>query len=383
MKLNFGLRFYFILIFLVLFTGSLYIVNQIFLNQQKVITNAFENIDGSSLRDVTFRTAEDSLVARDILNQINQAKALTTTTYIEVQSYSWLFIFLIALVAVVLFILLVLKFSNPLIQLQKATELIQKGYYDINLPIKGIKELRELKKSFNLMSKELSNTRDKLIESEKQAIWKDLSRALAHEIKNPLTPIQLALQRLEEKYSRDKQSFYDYYPQAQEIIQNEVQNLLTIAKNFSTFTKLVVPEKEKFNPAETLASIVDSYNDEYIINLNLDKSLYANFDPQHFYQIITNILQNAIDATDRETPIDIRLYEEHGLIIVCVEDYGCGIEREDISRIFNPYFTKKTNGNGLGLALVKKFIEANGSTIYVNSKIGIGTKFRFSLEQAN
>lgn len=383
MKYKPGIRTYFIVVFLTIFLLSIFFINRYFLNQQELVKESIDRIDVTNfVQDLNLATAQDTINAIQFLNGFNSAKALTTTSMIESKSYSWAFMIFIAIIAIALFVLIIIKFSNPIIELQRATELIQKGHFDVNLPEKGIRELKELKKSFNKMSTELFNTQQKLVESEKEAIWKDLSRALAHEIKNPLTPIQLALQRLEEKYSEDKNDFYAYFPNASEIIMNEVENLLKIAKNFSTFAKLLVPDKEIFNPAIVLDTIIDSYSADYTINKEFVKNVKVNFDPQHFYQIVTNILQNALDATERDTPIDIKLYEEHNLLIVSIEDYGCGIEREDLNRIFNPYFTMKTNGSGLGLALVKKFIDSNGSTIYVNSKPGIGTKFRFSMEIA-
>jgi len=378
-----GIRSYFIIVFIVIFGMSIIFINNYFLNQQEEIKNSYENIDASKLiNELRLDTSQDSLLAKELHNNINTLKAQTKTTLIKVKSYSWMIISLIAFTAFFFFIFLIMKFSKPIIELQKATELIQRGFYDINLPEKGIWELKELKKSFNTMSKELTNTQEKLVESEKQAIWKDLSRALAHEIKNPLTPIQLTLQRLEEKYD-DKEKFYAYFPQATEVIHNEIQNLLSISRNFSTFAKLVVPQKSAFSPKETLLNIIESYSSDFQINTAFNTDKLAHFDQDHFYQIITNLLQNAIDASQRKTPIDVSLKEEHNLLIVCIEDYGIGIEREDISRIYNPYFTKKTNGSGIGLALVKKFIEANGSTIFVNSQVGIGTKFRFSMEIYN
>lgn len=375
-----GIRSYFIITFVVVFGLSIYLINNFFLNQQEQIKGSFENIDAKPfVENLRLETAQDSLLATNLMNSVNSLKALTNTTLIEVKSYSWLMIFSIAIVAFGFFILLIMKFSRPIIELQKATELIQKGFYDISLPENGIKELRDLKRSFNTMSKELTASQEKLVESEKEAIWKDLSRALAHEIKNPLTPIQLTLQRLEEKYE-DKEKFYDYFPQATEVIHNEIQNLLSISRNFSTFAKLIVPEKSSFSPSQVLDNIIDSYSADFTINRNYQSGLTAYFDPDHFYQIITNLLQNAMDASDRGTPIEVSLSEEHGVLIVCIEDHGIGIAREDISRIYNPYFTKKTNGSGIGLALVKKFIESNGSTIYVNSQENIGTRFRFSME---
>lgn len=383
MKYQPGIRSYFIITFVVVFGLSIYLINNYFLNQQENIKASFDNIDTQPfIKNLRLETSQDSLLAGNLINNMNSLKALTTTTLIEVKSYSWLIIITIALVAFGLFIFIVMKFSKPIIELQKATELIQKGFYDISLPETGIKEMKELKKSFNAMSKELINTQEKLVESEKQAIWKDLSRALAHEIKNPLTPIQLTMQRLEEKYE-DKEKFYKYFPQATEVIHNEIHNLLSISRNFSTFAKLVVPEKVAFSPKKVLDTIIDSYSADYVINKDFQTDKFAYFDQDHFYQIITNLLQNAIDASHRGTPINVSVKENHGLLIVCIEDQGIGIPREDISRIYNPYFTQKTNGSGIGLALVKKFIEANGSTIYVKSQENIGTKFRFSMEIFN
>lgn len=383
MKFQPGIRSYFIITFVVVFGLSIYLINNYFLNQQEVIKTSFERIDAQPfVQNLRLETAQDSLLASNLINSMNNLKAITATTLIEVKSYSWLIIISIALVAFGLFILIVMKFSKPIIDLQKATELIQKGFYDVSLPETGIREMRELKKSFNTMSKELTNTQEKLVESEKQAIWKDLSRALAHEIKNPLTPIQLAIQRLEEKYE-DREKFYEYFPHASEVIQNEIQNLLSISRNFSTFAKLVVPEKSSFSPCQVLDNIIDSYSSDYLINKDFQTNKKAYFDQDHFYQIVTNLLQNAIDASERKKAIDVSVKENHGLIIVCIEDHGVGIAREDISRIYNPYFTKKANGSGIGLALVRKFIDANGSTIYVNSQEGIGTKFKFSMEIFN
>ncbi len=383
MKYQPGIRSYFIITFVVVFGLSIMLINNYFVGQQETIKASFDKIDAQPfVQNLKLETAQDSLLASDLINNMNRLKALTTTTLIEVKSYSWLIIISIALVALGLFIFIVLKFSKPIIDLQKATELIQKGFYEIDLAETGIREMRELKKSFNAMSKELSTTQEKLVESEKQAIWKDLSRALAHEIKNPLTPIQLTMQRLEEKYE-DKEKFYAYFPQATEVIHNEIQNLLSISRNFSTFAKLVVPEKTSFSPNEMLKSIIDSYSADYEIRKDFQTNKLVYFDQDHFYQIITNLLQNAIDASKRGTPIEVTLMEKHGQVVVCIEDQGIGIPREDINRIYNPYYTQKANGSGIGLALVKKFIEANGSTIYVNSQEGIGTKFRFSMEIFN
>src|SRR5690554_6746799 len=174
MRFKPGIRSYFIITFVVIFGLSIYLVNNYFLAQQEQIKTSFDNIDSKSiLTNLKLETSQDSLYARELMNSINSIKALTTTTLIEVKSYSWMVIAAITLMAFGFFIFLIMKFSKPIIELQKATELIKKGFYEVSLPVTGIRELRELKSSFNTMSQELIKTQEKLIDAEKEAIWKD------------------------------------------------------------------------------------------------------------------------------------------------------------------------------------------------------------------
>jgi len=264
-------------------------------------------------------------------------------------------------------------------ELQSATASIGKGDFSISLPETGIKEMKELKQSFNSMSRELESVQKKLIKAEKEMIWKELSRILAHEIKNPLTPIQLSIQRLEEKYETDPEKFSEIFSDSVEIINQEITNLQNLARSFSSFAKKIEPDLTVFNPYTLINDIIRPYNDSYQIDLSGEEKLLINFDQTHFYQIVTNILQNAMDASSDEAKIDIILQKKRELEI-SFRDYGSGISIKDIQKIFEPYFTRKKKGTGLGLALVQKLVELNNAQISVESEPDKGTKFILKLE---
>ncbi|MCK4695386.1 MAG: GHKL domain-containing protein, partial [Candidatus Cloacimonetes bacterium] len=248
--------------------------------------------------------------------------------------------------------------------------------FSVYLPETGIKEIKELKQSFNSMSRELEEVQRKLLQAEKEMIWKELSRILAHEIKNPLTPIQLSIQRLEEKYEENPDKFQEIFLDSVKIINQEISNLQNLARSFSTFAKSIIPEFTDFNPALAIEEILKPYIHKYNLVVEGDKDCVIRFDQTHFYQIITNILQNAIDASPENNEIKLKISNEQDSMIIQIIDKGKGITPENLPRIFEPYFTKKKKGTGLGLALVKKLIDVNNAFINVQSEPGKGTVFK-------
>ncbi len=128
--------------------------------------------------------------------------------------------------------------------------------------------------------------------------------------------------------------------------------------------------------------MIKPYQTKFNILLSGATSLQISFDPINFYQIITNILQNAMDASQSQSPITITISDKKGQVQIEIQDNGCGIEEEDIPKIFEPYFSKKKKGIGLGMALVKKLVDINDAKIFVESEIGIGTKFVLIMEKS-
>ncbi len=379
-----GLKYYLIIVFILLFSGSIWLLNKVVQDGQNDIGIVYENLGLEEfLSDASYTTAQDSVKAEKLLNNYLQARAASGTSLIKMRVYSWVWALILFVAGISTFIFIINTISKPLYELRKATDLISAGNFNVHLTEKGIPELRDLKKSFNMMSEELETTQQKLLASEKELLWKDLSRILAHEIKNPLTPIKLALERLEEKYIADKDSFQTYFPSALEVINHEIENLLAISRNFSDFARPVEPDKTIFAPATLIKEIITGYSGRYEIGTDLDESAHICFDRNHFYQIFTNLLQNALDACSEKGCVQIRLNSKVGRVLLVIEDKGSGIAGEDLPRIFDPYFTKKQNGTGLGLSVVKKLITANAGDVWVDSQLGEGTKFIITLERSD
>lgn len=379
--LKFGLRSRMILLFILVSLGSLMILNNVFQAQQQNIHNAMENLELSSqLRDIQLLTHEDSLRAETIMRDFNGAKAAVNISLTQSRMVSGVVLLLVIVASSAVFVIVLSRINKPLTEMKRATEQIRQGNFSVHLPETGIPEMRELKNSFNVMSRELESVQTRLLAAEKEMIWKDLSRILAHEIKNPLTPIQLAIQRLEERLGSDPEHAKDILPESIAIITQEIENLRLLAQDFSSFAKITQPSIEKFDPTTSIREIIKSYTADYAIHTDLAESTLISFDRTHFYQIITNILQNAIDASEPDRPITIKLFKERSFVVISIRDEGSGIEPQDLSRIFEPYFSRKSKGTGLGLALVKKLCDSNSAIIRVKSKPMEGSEFTVIIE---
>ncbi|MCD6180937.1 MAG: HAMP domain-containing histidine kinase [Candidatus Cloacimonetes bacterium] len=381
MKIRFSLRAIVILLFVALYITSMVVLNSFFISKQNETNEAFQNIElDEALSELSFNTAADSLKARDIMTRFRESLAASQMIHSETQIYSSVVLFILMLISIALFSIVLYKVTRPLTELQDATAKIRQGDFSVNLPPGGIPEIRELKHSFNSMSGELNLVQKKLVEAEKQLIWKKLSRILAHEIKNPLTPIQLSVQRLEEKFELDREKFDEIFPQAIEIITQEVSNLKKLAASFSDFAKNINPTFSRFSARDALTEILRPYISHYPVTLDASTTCMISWDRTHFYQVITNLLQNAIDASGEYEPIEIVVTDHEEKVCIQIKDHGKGIDEQDMEKIFQPYFTKKKKGTGLGLALVQKLCEVNRTELRVESKIGQGSNFILTME---
>lgn len=374
MRVRPGIRASVIILFLGLYLTSLIIINGFFLSKQRNTTDAIKNLKfDESFSSLNFETKEDTILAKNLMQDFRQTLAVTEMLRNEAQVYSAVLLFALMIISIIIFIIIFYKITRPLKELQAATSRIREGDFSVNLPENGIREIKDLKQSFNSMSRELDNVQKKLLEAEKAVIWKEFSRILAHEIKNPLTPIQLSIQRLEDKF--ETRRFNEIFPEAVQIINQEIDNLRRLATTFSNFAKKINPKFTKFNVHKSVENIIHPYEHKYKITLSGEKDCITEFDQVHFYQIITNILQNAIDVSPPDEMIRITIIKADKNILVEIKDSGIGISKEDLTRIFEPYFSKKKKGIGLGLALVRKLADLNNAEILVKSELKIGSSF--------
>jgi nitrogen fixation/metabolism regulation signal transduction histidine kinase len=280
----------------------------------------------------------------------------------------WAFSLASLLVTLVLGVWLARATTRRVSALAEGTARVARGDLSVKLPVEGGDELAQLTASFNAMVVELRQNRDRLAYLERVSTWQEIARRLAHEIKNPLTPILLAVQQLDRKFDAMRHQpdrYRGLVTDAVEIVTEEVGALRTLVQEFSEFARL--PQVQP-RPVELGAYVCEllKTNPQFdgLVTLCLPhEPLWVQLDPVLMRRALLNLLQNAKEASppppNPEEPspiIALRVGVEHDKALVEVEDHGQGIPPDHLAKIFDPYFTTKEHGTGLGLAIVKKII---------------------------
>ncbi len=315
----------------------------------------------------------------EIMSTENQ-KAIARRVFInEIELYSKFIFFFLTVSVIVLFLISFYFITRPLKRLQDATIQLAQGNLSVQIKESKFSPLNDLIISFNTMSLELESNRNKIIQAEKDAAWRDMARILAHEIKNPLTPIRLSLERLEMKYASKSKDLDEVFSNVTTVIHEEIDNLQTFASEFSKFAKLPEAVMKHYNVNEQLTEICTPYQTELTIDLKLEEKLPLLFaDKIQIKQVLENLIQNSINAAKDNFNIKINTSFTDSIINLSIQDNGYGIDAKDINEIFKPYFTKSRGGTGLGLAIVKRIIESHGGSINVESQVNVGTTFILS-----
>jgi nitrogen fixation/metabolism regulation signal transduction histidine kinase len=246
-------------------------------------------------------------------------------------------------------------------------------------------EIAVLVDSFNKMIRDLRDSREKLLASERLAAWREVARQVSHEIKNPLTPIHLALHRLRarfEKIDADPEVVKESFRS----IDEELAALGRLAEEFSAFARLPEPKPEPTDLNELIRSTARLYEnapERMILHLDLYENLPSKMlDRDQMRRVLTNLLKNAAEATrpaQKKCEVTLRTRIQNECMVLEVSDNGAGLSEESRQKIFQPNFTTKREGAGLGLAMVKRIIEQHGGNIEVTSEAGKGTRFRILL----
>ena len=249
---------------------------------------------------------------------------------------------------------------------------------------KASSEIEILVEAYNSMIDELGESAAKLAKSEREQAWREMAKQVAHEIKNPLTPMRLTVQSFERNsLSKDDKANKKLKEFSQSLIQ-QIDVLSSIASAFSDFAKMPTQKKEQIEIISVVKFALDIFTEQYITYLPQEKKIYANLDKTQLIRIVTNLLKNAIQATENiEHPtIDVHVLSKENNLIISVTDNGKGIAEDLKELIFEPKFTTKTSGMGLGLAITKNIIEAYGGSISFTSAEGSGTVFTVVLPKA-
>lgn len=238
-------------------------------------------------------------------------------------------------------------------------------------------EIGILINEYNLMITKLEESKEALAESQKESAWKEIARQVAHEIKNPLTPMRLKIQQM--MRTTDKSS--KEYITLNSLI-DQIDRLSSIADSFSAFAKMPAPKNEIFDVSALITSVADVHSREGVpVETELTgKEILINTDPKIFSGILNNIILNAQQSVvDQQPKVKIRIDLKPRKVIIQIQDNGNGITEENREKIFTPYFSTKLTGSGIGLAVAKKGIENAGGNIWFETKVGKGTTFFISL----
>lgn len=246
-------------------------------------------------------------------------------------------------------------------------------------------EIRPLVKAYNQMIDELEDSAQKLAKTEREEAWRQMARQVAHEIKNPLTPMRLSMQSFERKFNPEDPDIHKRVKEFSKTIVQQIDNLSAIAAAFSDFAKMPAQQNESLNAVEITRLALDIFNENRIIFLPEEEDIQIKFDRNQLIRIITNLVKNAIQATDHleEPRIEVKIFTEGDAVIISVEDNGVGIAEDLQERIFEPRFTTKTSGMGLGLGMVKNIVQTYKGDIKLSSKPEQGTIFTLKLPKSN
>jgi len=244
------------------------------------------------------------------------------------------------------------------------------------------REINSLIKAYNAMVDKLEESATMLAQSEREQAWREMAKQVAHEIKNPLTPMRLTVQSFERKFNPEdpdlKQKLNDY---TKTLIQ-QIDTMTSVASAFSNFASMPAQQNETLNVVEVVEFSLDIFNEEYITFESEEEEIITIMDRTQLIRIITNLVKNAIQAIPEEQTeksILVAVKREENNVNITVKDNGIGIELEYIEHIFEPKFTTKTSGMGLGLGIIKNIIENYKGTITFETEYGKGTTFKVSL----
>jgi nitrogen fixation/metabolism regulation signal transduction histidine kinase len=277
--------------------------------------------------------------------------------------------------------------SKPLNRLTGAAQEMSSGNFSVRVHPAGSGEIGDLIASFNTMAEQLEENRKKLVQTERIAAWQEIARNLAHEIKNPLTPIRTSITNLRLAMERAPERFPEIFRESSESIIEEVEALRRLADEFAKFARLPAPQREPHELNEIVQKAVSLYKTSVPENVQVSWHPGSvppfSFDSAQISQVTQNLLQNSIEALTQGGEIVVRTAvvesKDKQWALLVIQDSGPGMTAQVKEQVFTPYFTTKQKGTGLGLAIVQRIVTEHGGEILVESEPDKGTKFEVSL----
>ena len=248
------------------------------------------------------------------------------------------------------------------------------------------KEINLLIAGYNQMVDELEKSAIKLAQSEREGAWREMAKQVAHEIKNPLTPMRLTVQSFQRRFNPDDPNILQKMKDYSETLIQQIDTMNSVASAFSNFASMPAQQNETLNVGEVVELALDIFTENQIVFESEATKIISKIDRTQLIRIITNLVKNAIQSIPEQQEdkrVVVLVKKEDNNVQIVVEDNGIGIKTEDIHRIFEPKFTTKSSGMGLGLGIIKNIIENYKGSINFETEYGKGTRFTVSLPIIN
>ncbi|HXQ25200.1 MAG TPA: ATP-binding protein [Candidatus Acidoferrales bacterium] len=280
------------------------------------------------------------------------------------------------------------RVTRPVRKLAAGAREVSEGNWSARVDVRGRHEIGQLALAFNKMTEQLSEQRERLLQAERVAAWREVARRLAHELKNPLFPLQTTVENLRRAKEQNFEQFEEVFRESTGILLAEIENLKTIVGRFSDFAKMPQPELGPVNLNDVVRGIVKLFEAQFgavgrppiTSELHLEENLpVIQADATLLHRAIENLVLNAMDAMPAGGVLMLCTTREDGGVGLEVSDTGTGLTPEECERLFTPYYTTKQHGTGLGLAIVQSVVSDHGGRISVESETGVGTSFHIHL----
>jgi signal transduction histidine kinase len=280
------------------------------------------------------------------------------------------------------------RVTKPIEQLAAGARQVAAGNWQARVDVNSSDEAGELARAFNQMTAQLAGQRERLVQAERVAAWRELARRLAHELKNPLFPLQITVENLQRARDRSPEQFEEVFRESTATLLAEIDNLRAIVGRFSDFAKMPAPQLQSVDVNATVREAAKLFEPQLSAEgraaITPELHLAENTgpiqaDPELLRRMLQNLILNAMDAMPAGGTLTIRTLRRNGGVRLTVSDTGTGLTPEECERLFTPYYTTKQHGTGLGLAIVQSVVSDHGGRITVESDPGRGATFVIDL----
>jgi signal transduction histidine kinase len=366
----------------------------------EVVQWSADTADGETFHAIPLKGDNDALLGVLLVGSSRRG-------LIELQRHIGAFALIVGGIGILLAVLLsgwvAARVTQPIERLAEAAREVAAGHWETQVEVASRDEIGELAESFNSMTRQLVEQRDRAMQAERVAAWRELARRLAHELKNPLFPLQITVENL--LRSRNSTEFDEVFRESTATLLAELGNLKAIIGRFSDFSKMPQPQLQRVNVNDIVRQVIKLHEAQLRVAsvgpplsapgfgadgvgpsprietvLALEDSLTAiDADPDLLHRALSNLVLNALDAMPDGGTVTVRSSTTPEHVRIEISDTGSGLTREECQRLFTPYYTTKRHGTGLGLAIVQSVVSDHHGSISVDSTPGKGTTFRIDL----